>query len=260
MTEEQKHHEGHTAHTPAHEAHTAHAPAHTAHPHSAPHSGAAPQITAEIPKVDFKGVTPDSLKKSFMDAIEILKWNKTKIDEVAARDSEGIGNALIFLAVGSIAASLGSAIFGYSLGRVVIRTPIVNALIGAVIAIVIAAVYYYITNLVAVNLFKGKGKFAAYFRVMGYASLLNVLSLLTMVSFVGGLAGIYVGIFINFLALNRTHKLDTTNTILTMLVSAIAVGIVVYILGLIGLSAVMGGGMMGGMMGGIGGSAVTVTY
>ena len=271
MTEEKSPHEGHPEHTPhtehashaehAHQATHTHAP-HESHATHTPHeTGAAHKIIAEIPKVDLKGVTPDALKGGFTDVIEILKLNKTKIDAVAGRESEGITIALIYLAIGSVASMIGSAIFGYSLGRVVIRTPIVNALIGAVLAVVIAAVVYYITNLVAVNLFKGKGKFSGYFRVMGYASLLNVLGILTMVSILGSLAGIYVGLVINFIALKQVHKLDTTNAVLTIIVSAVASAVLVYLLALVGLSAMIGGGgMFGGMMGGIGGPGVTVTY
>ena len=237
MTEEKKHEtHAHASHPAPHAAHTTHAaPAHTAPSHAA---GSKPIAMPEIPKVDLKGVTPDALKGGFMDVVEILKMNKVKMDAVAGRDSEGITIALVYLAIGSVAAPLGGAIFGY-FG---FRTSILTALISAVVAVVMAAAVYYITNLVAVNLFKGKGTFPAYFRVMGYASLANVLGLLSMVSILGTVAGIYVGLVINFIALQRIHKLDTTNAVLTIIVSVVATAIVGSVLAMVGLSA--GAGMM----------------
>lgn len=249
MTEEKKHEvHSHASHPAPHASHTPHAaPTHTATTHSASaHStDSKPMAMPEIPKVDLKGVTPDALKGGFMDVVEILKMNKVKMDAVAGRDSEGITISLVYLAIGAIAAPVGGAIFGY-FG---FRTSIVSALISAVVSVVLAAAVYYITNIVAVNLFKGKGSFPAYFRVMGYASLANVLGLLTMVSILGTVAGLYVGLVINFIALQRIHKLDTTNAVLTIIVSVVATAILGSVLAMVGLSA--GVGMM---MGGVGSS------
>jgi len=235
MTEENKHeaHVHHESH-PQHEAHVHHE-GHPAH-----------QGMPEIPKVDFKDVTPDKMKGGFMDVLEILKLNKKKIDEVGARDGEGITMALVYLAIGAIGAPLGGAILGYTFMGMTVRTPILNALIGAVIAIVIAFAAIYITNIVAEKLFKGKGKFPQYFRVMGYASLVNILGILTIISILGSLAGLWVGLVINYFALKQVHKLDNTNAILAMIVSFVITLILGFIVASVGLSAMMGGGMMGG--------------
>ena len=232
MTEETKHHETHTQHT--------------SHPsHTSPLKDLPP-----IPKVDLKGVTPDALKGGLMDVVEILKLNKAKIDVVAGRDSEGITMALIYLAIGSFGAPLGGAIFGYNFLGVTVRTPILNALIGGVIATVMAALVVYITSLVAERLFKGKGKFPQFFRVMGYAYLVSLLGIVTLVPFLGSLAGIWV-LVVDFIALQQVHKLDTTNAILTIIVTIVAFVILSFLVASLGMSA---------MMGGLGGSGVSLNY
>ncbi len=241
MTEEKKHEEHHGAH---HEEHAAH------------HAGHNPlQGMPEIPKVNLKGVTPAALKGGFMDVVEILKMNKAKMETVAGREAEGINMALVYLAIGSIAAPIGGMIFGYGFGNLTYRTPVVNGLIGAVISIVMAAVFIYVTNLVAVRLFKGKGNFPAFFRVMGYASLINVVSILTIVSLLGAVAGIWL-LVVYFFALQVVHKLDATNTVLTIIVSVVVMAIIGYLLALIGLSAFMGGV---GAISGLGMPGVSIT-
>lgn len=235
MTEETKHHETHTQHT-SHPSHTS---------HSSPLKDLPP-----IPKVDLKGVTPDALKGGLMDVVEILKLNKTKIDAVAGRDSEGVTMALIYLAIGSFGAPLGGAIFGYNVLGVTFRTPILNALIGGVIATVMGALVVYITSLVAERLFKGKGKFPQFFRVMGYAYLVSLLGIVTMVPFLGSLAGIWV-LVVDFIALQQVHKLDTTNAILTIIVTIVAFVVLSFLVASLGMSA---------MMGGLGGSGVSLNY
>jgi hypothetical protein len=235
MTEEKKTHEGH----PAQHAEHATPPKH--HTEHNPLQG-----LPEIPKVDLKSVTPDKIKGGFMDVLEILKLNKAKIDAVGAKDGEGITMALVYMAIGALGAPLGGAVFGYTFMRMTVRTPILNALLGWVIAVVVGFAGLYITNLVAERLFKGKGKFPQYFRVMGYASLANVLAFLTIVSIVGSLAGLWVGLVINYFALKQIHKLDNTNAILAMIVSFVITLILGFIVASVGLSSMVGGGMMGG--------------
>jgi len=219
---------------------------HSSHSHQDQHGHKENLGLPKIPPVNFKDVTPDKVRNGFMDVLEILKLNKKKIDEVGARDSEGITLALIYMALGAIATSLGGAIFGYTFMGITVRTPILNALLGGLVAILVAFVGFYITNIVAQKLFKGQGTFPQYFRVMGYASLVNVLGVLTILSILGSLAGLWVGLVINYFALKQIHKLDNTNAILAMIVSFVITLILAFIVASIGISAVMGGGMMGG--------------
>ncbi len=157
---------------------------HSTPEHKAEHHTSTKVDMPPIPKVDFKNVNADSLKGGFSDVIEIIKLNKGAMDKVAHRDAEGINIALIYLAIGAVAAPLGSWILGYSLLGVTIHSGIVGTIIQAVFAVVMAAVVLYITNLVAEKMFQGHAKFPQYFRVMGYAYLLNV------VGFFGQLAAL----------------------------------------------------------------------
>lgn len=195
----------------------------------------------EIPKVDLKSVNVAALKGGFGDVLEILKLNQSRIDAVAHRDSEGVTMALVYLVIGALAAPLGGALFGYTVLGTTFRTPIVSALIGAVIAIVISAVTLYITNLVAERMFKGQGKFPQYFRVMGYASLINVVGFLTMVPFLTMIASIWI-LVINYKTLISVHKLDSTNAVLTIIVTIVAFLLLGFLVATLGLTAAMGVG------------------
>lgn len=211
---------------------------HEHHEHEAAHESA--HGAHDIPKVDLKKVSGESLKGGFADVIEILKLNKSRISAVANRESEGIGIALVYLIIGAIGAPLGTAIIGYSLLGTRITTPFMSALFAALVAAVVAAVTLYITSLVAEKLFKGKGTFSQFFRVMGYAYILNVVGFLTIVPFLGSLASIYM-LVVTFVALQEVHKLDTTNAVLTILVTIAVFMVLFYLLAMIGFS----GGMMG---------------
>ena len=184
--------------------------------HKPSHSNSMP----EMPKVDMKNVNADALKGGFGDVINIIKLDKNAMGKVAGRDAEGISIALVYLAVGAIAASLGGMILGYY-GY---HTGIVAGIVGAVLAVVMGFLVYYITSLVAEKMFKGEAKFPQYFRVMGYASLLNVVGFLTIVPFLSTLASIWL-LVINYFALTTVHKLNSTNAVLTLIVT-----IVVFVL------------------------------
>lgn len=212
------------------------------HDHHEEHKPAHHGIGHDIPKVDLKGVNASALKGGFADVLEILKLNKSRIDAVAARDGEGITMALVYLVIGAIAAPLGGALLGYSVLGATFRLPIVDALIRAVVAAVIACVVLYITSLVAERLFHGKGKFPAYFRVLGYASLINVVAFLTMVPFLATVAGLWL-LAVNYVTLQQVHKLDSTNAVLTIIVTVVAFLLLGYLVASVGLSgAMMGGG------------------
>jgi len=113
--------------------------------------------------------------------------------------------------------------------------------IGAVVGSVIAAVVLYVTNMIAIQVFKGKGKFPSYFRVMGYASLINVIGFVTMVPFLSAIAGIWL-LVINYKTLMSVHKLDSTNAILTIVLTVVAFFVLTYLVGMLGLNAMMMGG------------------
>jgi len=213
-----------------------HSDSHTEH--KTTHSNSMP----EIPKVDMKNVNADALKGGFGDVISILKLDKTVMAKVAGRDSEGISIALVYLAVGAIAAPLGGLILGFY----GFHTGIVYALVTAVLAVVMAALNLYVTSMVAEKMFKGTGKFPQYFRVMGYASLVNVLGFLTIVPVLSTVASLFVFLVVNYFALTIVHKLNQTNAILTMIVSVVVFFVLAAIIGMlvatIGLGGAIGAG------------------
>ena len=222
-----EHHSDHSDHS-EHSGHSEHKPA----------GGGMP----EIPKVDMKNVNAAALKGGFGDVIAILKLDKTAMERVAHRDSEGISLALVYLAIGSIGAPLGGAILGYTFFGVTVRTPIVSAVISAVLAVVMGAVLYYVVNMVAEKLFHGTGKFPQYFRVMGYASLVSVLGFLTIVPILSMLASLWI-LVVNYVALTVVHKLNSTNAVLTLIVTVIVFFVLTSVIAALGLSAVAGVGV-----------------
>lgn len=207
--------------------------------HSAPHHSANNGVP-EIPKVDFKNVNADSLKGGLGDVLNILKLDKAAMEKVAHRDSEGLGLAIVYFAVGTMVASLGPAIFGVPVPFVgVVHTSFVNALVGGVIVTVLGLVGFFIMNWVATGLFKGSGKFPQFFRVMGYASLVRVVNVFTIVPFLSLVTGVLL-LVILYRALTGIHKLNATNAVLTILLSAVIGMVVGGILMSAGLGTMMG--------------------
>ncbi len=191
----------------------------------------------EIPKIDMKDVDFGGAFKQF---VEILKLNKKAIESVAG-NAKGGAAAVVFLVAGAIAAPLGSLIFGYKFMNVVYRPEIVHVLIQAVLAAAMAVAVIFVTTIVANKLFKGKGSFADYFRVMGLAYGLNVLVLAgyavpSLAPLIGLVVGVW-GLVITFYALQLIFKLDNTNVILTIIVTIVAMVVLSGIVASLGYGA-----------------------
>lgn len=191
----------------------------------------------EIPQIDMKDLDFGGAFKQFL---EILKLNKKAIESVAG-NAKGGAAALIFLVAGAIAAPLGSLIFGYKILNVVYWPDIVAVLIQAVFAAVMAVAVIFVTTVVANKLFKGKGSFADYFRVMGLAYGLNVVILLgyavpSLAPLLGLVASIW-GLVIMFYALQIIFKLDNTNVILTIIVTIVAMVVLSAVVASLGYGA-----------------------
>lgn len=234
--EEHKPHEGHSGHEGGHDAE--HQGKHHNPGHKPKHE------MPEIPKIDFKNINAAALKSGFADVLAILKLDKAAMEKVAMRDGEGISMALVYLAIGAVAPALGGVILGYTFLGATIRTDIVPGLIGALVSLVMAAVVIYVTSLVAEKLFKGKGKFPEFFRVLGYASLIKVVGFLTIIPLLGTIAAIWL-LVVSYMALTVVHKLDSTNAVLTIIVTIVAMVLLAYVLAAAGLSAVGMGGYGG---------------
>jgi len=201
------------------------------------------KLFSDIPKVDFKNVNFKTLQNGLKDILEILRINKKKIDEVANRESEGVGLALVYFIIGTLGAPLGGAIIGYSFLGVSYRTSIWTALIEMVIAVLVGILGIYILNLVAKMLFHGKGEFSKFLRVMGYASLLNFVGFLTVAPFLKNVVMIWM-LVVQFFALREIHKLDNTKTVLTIIAATVLSVLIVAL-----LDATLGAALLPGVGG-----------
>jgi hypothetical protein len=177
----------------------------------------------KIPKLDVKKA---DFSSSFARLIEIIKFKHKSIDEVAA-DSKYYFPALIFLLAGCIAGPLGGVLFGVRALNVVVRTNISYFLTTALISIIIALASIYIISFVAVKFFKGQGKLSELFSVIGLCMGVRVLDLVGYLFHgLGGLISAVVGIWlliILFISIKRIFKMDEANTVLTIIVSIVAI-------------------------------------
>lgn len=193
--------------------------------------------TMEMPKIDMKDV---DLGGAFKQFVEILKLNKKVIEGVAGNAKAG-ASAAIFLLVGAAAAPLAQFIFGVRFLNVVYRPDIVHVLVQWLLAVVMAVGVIFVTTVVANKLFKGKGSFAGYFKVMGLMYGVNVLTAVGfLVPALAPLLGLVVGIWmlvVSFYAIQAVFKLDNTNTVLTMIVAVVAMVAIMAVIGSLGYGA-----------------------
>ena len=207
MEENKTPHEGHQ-----HEAH------HSTH-HAAGGAGLGPEMN--IPKFDTKNL---DFQGAFKSVLEILKLNQSAIEQVAKNEKLNFV-ALIFLIIGSIIGPLATKIFGIRIFNIAVYPSLQDTLVGMVVNFVIAALVIFITTLVATKVFNGKGTLAEYFRIMGLAYILNVLTILgSLLPSLAMVVGLVVGVWmlgIEFVSLKAVFKMDATNSALTMIVSLV---------------------------------------
>ncbi len=186
-----------------------------------------------LPKVDFKGVNLENFKRGLMDILEMLKLNKAKFHEVAARESEGLGLALTYFVLAALLSALGPVVFGYRVPILgTIRMDIGTALIGALLQIVGGVLFVYVLHFIA-GKFGGKAHISGYFRVMGYVSLLMVFGFLTFIPILMSLASLWA-LVVSFIAIRETQSLDNANTFFVMLLTMFVGAVIISIIGSFG--------------------------
>ncbi len=197
-----------------------------------------------MPKIDFKSVNLKNLQNGLGDIFEMVKMNKAKMHEVAGREHEGVGLALVYLLVAELVASLGPVVFGYQIPLLgSIHMPVERALLNFVLQAVCSLAAIYLAQWVAQK-FGGKGAFTGYIRVMGYLSVLGIFGFLTFLPVIGMLASLWM-LVLTFVALKEIHQLSNEKTLFTLVISALALGLVTGILGGFGMAGSMsyyGGG------------------
>ena len=217
---------------PQHEAH--HTPEHAPVHHTAAHTVASDALA--IPKFDF---TKLDFAGAFGKLVEICKLNKKVIDEVA-NDEKYNSISLVFLAIGAAAGPLFFLIFGISLpGGYVLRPDTLRGILNVVLSPAISVVGLYALAYVAINLFKGQGTFAKALRVLGLTSGVSaILALGYIVPSLMSILGLVVGIWmlvVGYVSLKEVFKMDDTNTVLSLIVTVVVLGVLMAILGSLGI-------------------------
>ncbi|MBN1494527.1 YIP1 family protein [Candidatus Peregrinibacteria bacterium] len=197
---------------------------------------------------DLKSSGKFNFGKEFMNAIEILKLNGKKMEEVAGNKSAALP-ALLFILIGALAFHIGIYFFFANmmrgLGGLVgmsgfsVAIPIFDLLISFVLLSVMTIVGIFIYDFVGSTFFKGHGKFGELFRVLGYANLVMIVSIFMQIGFIGGIWLLVV----SYIALTKIKKLNTTNTVLTMIISLVAVAVLSYLVNLLFVNVLHWGGM-----------------
>lgn len=154
-----------------------------------------------------------------MQATEVARFNKKTMHAVAGDMHKNIP-ALIIIALGGLLSALGMNLFlghglflGKTLGILVYHT------VSTVIAI-------YIMSLIAKSLFNGHAKHDAFFRVIGFSMIVGWLMIFPRISLIAGLWAIAL----LFVILKEIHKLSTLKTIMTFLLTLMAMGVIQFIL------------------------------
>ena len=154
--------------------------------------------------------------------------------------------ALMIVIVASIAS--GIAAFITSLFRQRIGTAVLGLLIPSAVGIANYYIWAYVTQFIALNLYESETDLGELLRVLGYASVPRLLSLLGFIpclgpvlSFAGGIWALAAG----FIGIREALDLDTTDTVVTVILGWLAImiigGIVTTVLGIgaIGLGPVL---------------------
>lgn len=227
---ENQNHQGHESGTHK----EAHHEAHSGQSHKAD-AGNFFKDLPPMPKIDFKSVNLKNLQNGLGDIFEMVKMNKAKMHEVAGREHEGVGVALVYLLITELVAAFGPVVFGYQiplLGSIHMSWD--RALLNFVLQAVVSVVGIYFVQWVAQK-FGGKGSFTGYFRVMGYLSVLGIFGFLTFLPIIGMLAGLWM-LVLAFVALKEIHQLSNEKTVFTLVVAAVVLVVISTILGSFGMS------------------------
>jgi len=171
-------------------------------------------------------------QKEVMNAIEILKLNKTKMHEVA-KDEKATTVGMTFIIVPQILAIIISMIMvggyvGYAQGTYIIQ-------------LITPFLFIYALHVIAVKFFQGKGDLIPLFRVISYASVISILvpvvlllgwiswGLMGLMSLVLLVVGVWQ-LIVAYTILTETHHMTSQNTIITMVIAIVVVGIIMYLL------------------------------
>lgn len=166
------------------------------------------------------------LGTEFKNAIEIIKLNATKIHSVSENKTSSLGS-IIFILISLIIINFGNYFVYFRFGMQL--AGINNLLITSVISLISIVFSIFAYDFIGSYFFKGKKSFRELFRVLGYGYLVMVISIIPVLTVI---ASIWY-LIITYKALVGIKKLSSTNAILTILLSIVAVSIIYFVISLI---------------------------
>jgi len=174
------------------------------------------------------------LKAYVMKGIELVKLNGEMAETVAA-DEEAFVPAVIFYAVGGLAAGIGAAFTGSF--SMIIYGPIA----GVVFSFIGVGILYLIAKL-----FGGTGDFVSYYRALGVGSLPQWAGIIPVL---GGIVGLWT-LPVAVIVTERVHKLPRGKAIAVVLIPVavlLVLGIIAFVAGMAFMGMMGGAAMMKGM-------------
>lgn len=161
------------------------------------------------------------LGKEFKNAIEVIKLNSKKMHEISTRKTTATA-AFLFILIGALAMSLGTYLSIPGL----YRPSVIYLLISLAFNVALPIVTIFVMDFVASKFFKGKGNFSQLFRVLGYGYILMIVGLIPAIL---PLASLWY-LVVTYKALETVKKVNPTHNVFTIIISALAVGLVTTIL------------------------------
>ena len=158
-------------------------------------------------------------------------------------------------AIGPVASAIGGVVFGVGAFGISYHTPLVMAIVGAILSYVLSLIMIYVVALVIDGLapsFNGQKNFIQALKVAAYASTAGwvaaIFGLFPMLGILALLGALY-GIYLFYLGLPKLMKNPADKTVVYMIVIAVVYIVLVMIVG-----AIVGGVTSAGMMatGGLG--------
>lgn len=176
-----------------------------------------------------------TFKEYFSKGIEIVKLNRDAADEVAAQE-DAFGMAMLFFAIGGLAAGLGSVMVSLGFGFfMLIFFPVMH--------VVGSFIWTGILFLLA-RLFGGTGTFKAHYSALGIGSLPGWAQIVPVL---GGIVALW-NIPVSVIVTERIHKISTGKAVAVVLIPMVFIIILALIaVVMIGMAAFMGMMSMGQM-------------
>jgi hypothetical protein len=160
--------------------------------------------------------------------LRAIRLDPTVFREVAD-DQNAMKEAAIIVVVVTLLSAIGSAVASGNF----VGTLLVNLLAGIVVGwIGWAAITYFVGK----TMFKGQTDIPEMMRVLGYASapkFLGILGIIPCVGWIGVVAGWILSLIAGVFAIREAMELDTTNAVITMVISWVIAFVITMAIGLL---------------------------